>query len=124
MESQESNLFAGMSKVSMKDVFDPEFREWMQTDPRAAVASWGAELPPDMDVQIHVNTDDTFYLTFPPDPNVTLSDEALGMVAGGKTGSTIGSLGSASTIACLCGTASTGGSSSSAGSVACASPGD
>ena len=103
------------------DVFDPEFQERMKADPRAAFSSWSIDLPPNLDVHVHVNTDDTFYVAFPPDPNVALSDESLGVVAGGKTASTIGSAGSASTLACLCGTASTGGSSSTAASMACAS---
>ena len=106
------------SNTYLKDVFDPEFRERMQTDPGAAMSSWGMDLPPGVDVRVCVNTEDTFYVTFPPDPNAALSDESLGVVAGGKTASSAGSVGCASTIACLCGTASTGGSASSAGSVA------
>ena len=106
------------SNTYLKDVFDPEFRERMQTDPGAAMSSWGMDLPPGVDVRVCVNTEDTFYVAFPPDPNAALSDESLGLVAGGKTASSAGSVGCASTIACLCGTASTGGSASSAGSVA------
>ena len=105
----------------LKDVLDPGFREQMQEAPNEALTSWGIDLPPDVDVRVHVNTDDTFYLAFPPDPNVALSDEALGMVAGGKTASTIGSAGSASTLGSIPSTASTGGSASSMASLACAS---
>ena len=105
----------------LKDVLDPEFRERMQTDADAALTSWGIDLPPGVDVSVHVNTDDTFHLVLPPDPNVPLSDETLGMVAGGKTASTIGSAGSASTLGSIPSTASTGGSASSMASLACAS---
>ena len=105
----------------LKDVLDPEFRERMQTAPDAALTSWGIELPPGIDVSVHVNTDDTFHLVLPPDPNVALSDETLGMVAGGKTASTIGSAGCASTAGSLPSTASTASSASSAASIACAS---
>lgn len=103
--------------------FDPEFREQMLADPQEALASMERPLPPGVEVRVHVNTADTFYLPFPPDPNVALSDESLGMVAGGKSASTIGSAGSASTAATLCGTASTGSSASSAATVASASSG-
>ena len=49
------------SAAYMKDVFDPEFRERMQTDPGAAISSWGVDLPPGIDVRVHVNTDDVFH---------------------------------------------------------------
>ena len=105
----------------LKDVLDPGFREQMQEAPNEALTSWGIDLPPDVDVSVHVNTDDTFHLVLPPDPNIPLSDETLGMVAGGKTASTIGSGGSASTAASIPSTASTASSASSAASIACAS---
>ncbi len=106
------------SQGYLKDFFDPEFRERMQADPRAAMSSWGIDLPPGVDVRVCVNTEDTFYLGFPPDPNVALSDESLGVVAGGKTASSAGSAGSASTLACVCGTASSATTASTAGSIA------
>ena len=113
---------SGDMKFTAKDVFDPEFREWMQADPRAAMSSRGVDMDPDMDVRVHVNTDDTFYLSFPPDPNVALSDEALGVVAGGgKTASSVGSLSSASSLGSIPSTASTGGSASSMASLGTAS---
>ena len=106
------------SQGYLKDFFDPEFRERMQTDPGAAMSSWGVDLPPEVDVRVCVNTEDTFYVTFPPDPNVALSDESLGVVAGGKTASSAGSAGSASTLGCVCGTASSATTASTAGSIA------
>ena len=108
------------SQGYLKDFFDPEFRERMQADPRAAMSSWGVDLPGGggVDVRVYVNTADTFYLAFPPDPNVALSDESLGVVAGGKTASSAGSAGSASTLACVCGTASSATTASTAGSIA------
>ncbi len=104
------------SNAYLKDVFDPEFRERMQTDPGAAISSWGVDLPPGIDVRVHVNTDDVFHFILPPDPNVALSDETLGMVAGGKSASTAGSAGSASSVATACTTASCVASASSVGS--------
>ena len=109
-------------KVSLEDMIDSTFHERVQADPRAAFASWGMDVPPDIDVRVHVNTDDTFYLAFPPDPNVVLSDEALSVVAGGgKTASTVSSTSSASTLSCLPSCASTGGSAGSMASAGSAS---
>ncbi len=109
-------------KVSLEDVLDPAFQERVQADPRSAFASWGMDVPQDVDVRVHVNTDDTFYLAFPPDPNVALSDEALGVVAGGgKTASSVGSVSSASSLGSIPSTASTGGSASSMASLGTAS---
>ncbi len=114
-----NDLFDG---ISLEDVLDPAFQERVQADPRAAFASWGMDVPPEVDVRVHVNTDDTFYLAFPPDPNVALSDEALGVVAGGgKTASSAGSVSSASSLGSVPSTASTGGSASSMASLGTAS---
>ncbi len=95
----------------------------MQADPRAVMSSRGVDIAPEMDIRVHVNTDDTFYLAFPPDPNVALSDEALGVVAGGKTASTAGCAGSASTLGCLASTVSTATTASSIATVASAGGG-
>ena len=119
----EPSRFDAMTEAYLTHAFDPEGREQVHDDPRGFLASMGRELPPGVEVRVHVNTADTFYLAFPPDPNVALSDEALGMVAGGKSASSIGSASSASTLGSVCGTASTGGSASSMASVASASSG-
>ena len=119
----DSGSLDAVTSAYLAHAFDPEFRERMLADPQGALASTGRPLPPGVEVRVHVNTADTFYLPFPPDPNVALSDESLGMVAGGKSASTVGSTSSASTLACLCGTASTGGSASTMASAASASSG-
>ena len=79
----------------------------------------GIVLPPGIEARIVANTADTFHIVMPPDPNAELSDEALSMVAGGKSASTAGSAGTVGTIGSVCGTAgtvSTAGSAASAGS--------
>ena len=119
----ESGRFDAATEAYLATAFDPEFREQMLADPQRTLSSTGMPVSPGVEVRVHVNTADTFYVAFPPDPNVALSDESLGMVAGGKSASTIGSGGSASTAGSLCGTASTAGSASSASSVASASSG-
>ena len=103
---------------------DPEFRARADADPKAALAGV-FELPSgvasDVELRFAANTDEVHHLVLPPDPNAVLSDEALGMVAGGKSASTIGSAGSASTVSTVCTTASCAASASSLGSAGSAS---
>ena len=79
----------------------------------------GFVLPPGIEARIVANTADTFHVVMPPDPNAELSDEALSMVAGGKSASSAGSAGSVGTVSSVgscAGTISTAGSAASAGS--------
>ena len=73
-------------------------------------------IPENMEVKIVADTPETLHIILPPDPNALLSDEDLGSVAGGKTAGSAGSVGTASTMACLT-TPSSVGTASSAGSV-------
>ena len=52
----------------------------------------------DVDVNVVLNTHDTFHLAMPPDPNQALQDEALTAVAGGKTSGTASSGGTVGSI--------------------------
>ena len=81
----------------------------------------GIELSPDVEVRIVADDSDTRHIVLPPDPNVPLSDEALGAIAGGgKTASTAGTVGTASTMACstVPGSVSSAGSAGSVGTAA------
>lgn len=95
---------------------DAEFRSRVDADPKAVMAEHHFNVPPGVELRVEADTADIFHFVLPPDPNVALSDEALGMVAGGKSGSTIGSAGSASTLSTVCTTASCAASASSVGS--------
>ena len=95
---------------------DPELRARVASEPEAVLAERGMEMPAGVEIRVLANTDDTYYLAFPPDPNVALGDEMLDQVAGGKTVSSAGSAGSASTAGTACTTVSTAGSASSVGS--------
>lgn len=107
----ESRGFSSAEAEFIANSLDPEFRAEMETDVRAAMSSKGVDIPAGVDVQLHMDTDETFHLVFPPDPNAALSDESLGVVSGGgKSASSAGSVSSASTVSCLPSTASTGGS--------------
>ena len=107
-QSPESHGLEHMQSVFMRAVYDPEFHSLMAADPREALSSKGLPSPPlGAEILVHVNTPDTFHIVFPADPNVALSDESLGMVAGGgKTAGTAGCASSASTLGCVCTTAS------------------
>ena len=78
-----------------------------------SLSKLGIVVPPDIEVRIVVNTPDTFHLIMPPDPNVELSDEALSMMAGGKSA---GSAGTAGTAGCVSSASTTYGTVSSASS--------
>ena len=78
---------------------DPDYRRQVETDPVAALREQGMELPSDIAVRVLANTDDTFYMVIPPDPNADLSDEMLAAVAGGSD--------TMSTASCPASTAST-----------------
>ena len=92
---------------------DPGYRRQVEADPVAAFREQGMELPSDIAVRVLANTDDTFYMVLPPDPNMDLGDELLTAIAGGDSAGTVGT---ASTV--LCGTeASTAGSVGTASSV-------
>jgi hypothetical protein len=86
------------------------------TEVYEALSRMGIELPPGMDILVSANSEDTFHVVFPPDPNTALSDEMLGSVAGGSTASTVGSYGTASTIGCALSCVSSAGTASSVGS--------
>ena len=72
-------------KFTAENVFDPEFREWMQADPRAAMSSRGVDIASDMDIRVHVNTDDTFYAVLPPATTPSASSDRAMFGSGGKT---------------------------------------
>ena len=68
-------------------------------------------------VRVKANDAGTFHFILPPDPNMALVDESLSGISGGVRASSIGSLGSASTVGCSCmpSTVGSAGCASSAG---------
>ena len=97
---------------------DPAYRALLVADPRKALAGKGLELPEDVDLRIHVNSGDTTYCVFPPDPNTDLTDNTLASVHGGVPASSAGSVSTASSYSCIPSTVSTAGSAGSIGSAA------
>ena len=112
-----------MMSIAERYRADPEFRETVKTDPQRVFSENGIELPDYMEARVSCNTADTFYFVMPQDPNLSLSDEELSMIAGGgkvKAGSA-GSVGTASSVASAPSCAS---SASSAGTAGTMAPGD
>lgn len=94
---------------------DPELREQVESDPKAVLAKYQVPFPPNIDVRIVANTDETFNLVMPPDPNIDLADENLmAVAAGGKSVGSAGTLGTFSSIASSASTASSVGSAGTA----------
>ncbi len=99
-----------MMAFSHKYHEDAAFRAQVEVDARDVMIEHGFVMPSTLDVRVVANDDDTFHFVLPPDPNIDLEDEALSVIAGGKTAS---SAGSASTIASLPSCASSAATASS-----------
>lgn len=82
-----------------------DLRRRFANDPRAVLAEQGFDVSPDVELRVAASTDETYYLAMSPDPNESLADENLGLVAGGN-GPTAGSVGSIGTFGCSCGPSS------------------
>jgi hypothetical protein len=87
---------------------DPDVRLQAENAPHALLREHGLSVKGNVDVRILANTDDVFYLLMPPDPNIELADEDLGVVAaGGKSAASAGSASTVSSVAtCLASVAS------------------
>ncbi len=114
--------FAPFRSLSERYWEDESLRERIDAgDVGELITDLGIELSPDVEVRIVADGPGTRHIVLPPDPNVPLSDEALGAIAGGgKTASTAGTVGTASTVACstVPGSASSAGSAGSVGTAA------
>ncbi len=67
---------------------DPDFKAKLLNDPKAAVASYGIDLPAGLNLKIVENTANTFHMVLPATPSQAgdLSDADLQNLAGGKKG--------------------------------------
>ena len=71
------------------------------TEPHSALSEMGVDVPSGVDLRVSVNTDETFHVVFPPDPNTMLSDEALTAVSGGNCAGSASSVGCAGTLSSI-----------------------
>ncbi len=98
---------------------DPELRARIDSgDTADALAELDIDLPSGVDCRVVANTDDTYHLALPSDPNEAMTDEDLGSIAGGVRASTAASVSSVGSFACSTGPSSIG----SAGSLTTAAP--
>ena len=75
---------------------DAARRNSLMEDPRKFLEEEGLSAPPDMDIQVHEDTQDVVHVVFPVDPNRMISDQVLTAVAAGsKTAGCTGTSGSA-----------------------------
>ena len=111
-EQQKPLEFAsGILRAGARLAADPQLRRRIETDPRAALTGMGTPVPENVEFRVVSNTDDTTWIAFPPDPNAELTDDMLAAVSGGgaSSASSVGSIGSASTLPSCWGTASSAG---------------
>ena len=99
---------------------DPDYRRQVEADPVAAFREQSMELPSNIAVRVLTNTDDTFYMVLPPDPNTGLGDELLAAMAGSGSVSSAGTVSSVGSAACPAGSISSMGSAATASTVGCA----
>ena len=88
-------IYQGLADACRSD--EDRLREVAER-PKDVLREYGIHVPMDVDVNIVLNTRDTFHLAMPPDPNQALQDEALMAVAGGKTSGTASSGGTVGSI--------------------------
>lgn len=110
-----------VNRISLAMLDDPQFQMEIERDAREAFTTRNLHVAPDVELQVHTNTEDLIHIVFPPDPNVDLSDEALSVVAGGKSASSAACGGSASSVCTAPSCASSASSASTASSAASAS---
>jgi len=74
-------------KIIAKAWKDESFREALLRDPKAALKQeFGYQFPPNTNVQVVEENNDTFYLVLPMNPEAELSTGELDSVAGGFGG--------------------------------------
>ena len=74
---------AAYAKVVARAWSDEAFKDKLKSDPRAALAEHGIEVPAGMKVEILENTPSKLHLSLPRAPEGELSEEELEGVAGG-----------------------------------------
>ena len=97
--------------ASLADAYhaDTSLAERCETEPLSVLREHGIDIPQGSGVRIVPNTDETYHMVLPQDPNSVLEDESLGVVVGGSTASTTGTISSLpSCIGCASTLASAG----------------
>ena len=80
---------------------DADSRRRFEIEPRAVLEEWSIHIPPGMELHVATNTDDTYHVIMPSDPNTTLADEDLTVSGGTARFRVEGNSGNASTVSCF-----------------------
>ena len=92
---QQGIILQGLADACRSD--EDQLREFEER-PKDVLREHGIHVPMDVDVNVVLNTHDTFHFAMPPDPNQALQDESLMAVAGGKSTGTASSAGTAGSV--------------------------
>jgi hypothetical protein len=71
------------TQVISKAWKDPQFKEKLLSDPRAALEEAGIKPPAGVEIKVVENTAHTAHLVLPPPPSPEISEESLALVSGG-----------------------------------------
>ena len=82
-DEQAAAMRASYGKVVAKAWSDEGFKSKLLTNPGAALAEAGIDVPAGVTVNVVENTSNTMHLVLPQRPEGELSDEVLDKVAGG-----------------------------------------
>ena len=73
-------------------VTDEALRDKLWSDPHGAMLERGVEIPSEIEIRAVSDSGETFHLILPPNPNESISDEALGSISGGAASSVFSSM--------------------------------
>ncbi len=73
-----------VSKAIARAWTDPDYKTKLLSDPHAALAEAGVEVPAGTTIKVMENTADTVHVVLPPAPEGNLSQEALDKIAAGN----------------------------------------
>ena len=96
-----TGVFGNVGTILENTQTDEGLRTRLLADARNVLSEHGVEIPSGIAINVASNSDDTFHLVLPPDPNATLSEDSLESISGGSTQSTMSTLPSTiSSIGC------------------------
>jgi hypothetical protein len=86
MSQSYADLLAQAQRVVARAWADDSFKAALLADPASALAQEGVVVPTGMTLKVVENTAEVVHLILPQPPGGALSDEAVGIVAGGVAG--------------------------------------
>ena len=78
-----TNFLDALSTLADEVANDDTAKANLGSNPHGELSARGFDIPEGVDINVVSDSTDTVYLVLPPDPNVSLTDDALGTVAGG-----------------------------------------